>query len=307
MEACSRVGIEGSDSEDVIEVVLGGGGIKGFGHIGFLKALARLRVKHGKFTGVSIGSLIAAFYTNGYQPDQIAEILLKELFTVSPARILRSMLVPSWLGFLCGDAGEGLVSIKSIIDDIVEKYQLTPNQNLRIIAYNLLGREPVVFEGVNYDLKVALAASCAVPLVMRPVWYGQTGFVKRWLTLLGSALKETDEGILIDGGIHHPAPGDFSKSRAIIAKLGFASQLPSSLCGPADMWFHMIELAGSQILNWYFEDPKDHIVVSIGAPDIACLSFGVPEQDLRRMVNRGYRSTVTSLRPAIRAGLVPTI
>lgn len=293
-------------SKEPIEFVLGGGGVKGLGHCGFLKGARELRVKRGRLTGVSIGSWIAAFASNGFEPEEIEEIFVKEIVSVSPGKILRAMVVPSWLGFLSDDAAAGFVSIKHIADDLVRRYNLRPNPDLRIIAYNLLGREPVVFEGEDYDLSVALSASSAVPLVMRPVWYGQKDFVSRWLTLIGSAFKITEKGILVDGGVHHPAPGDFSQQRAIIAKLGFTSQLPSRLLGPVDMWFHMLELVGSRLLSWYFPDPANHVVVPVGSPDVACLSFGIPEDDMRRMVSFGYDETIKHVKPAIKAGLVPT-
>lgn len=288
-----------------IEVVLGGGGVKGFSLSGFLKAILELRVKVGKVTGVSIGSLVAAFYTNGYTPEEIVEIFLDEIIRFSPARIVKSMLTPSWLRVLSGgDVGFG-VSIRSIVEDIVTKYELEPNENLRIIAFNLLGREPVVFEGPEMDLVTALSASCAVPLVMRPVWFGQSGLLSRAQALAGSALKATDQGLLVDGGMHHPAPGDFSKGPAIIAKLGFASELPSRLMNPVDLWFHMLEFSCSRLLDSVFPDPKGHIVVPVGSKDIACLSFGTPERDCRRMVEEGYASTMRHLPAAIEDGLVP--
>jgi predicted acylesterase/phospholipase RssA len=54
-----------------IDLVLGAGGVKGFGHIGVLRALHDLKVEIGSVTGVSVGSLIAAMYTNGLSLDQI--------------------------------------------------------------------------------------------------------------------------------------------------------------------------------------------------------------------------------------------
>lgn len=290
-----------------IEVVLGGGGVKGFSLAGFIKAILELRVRIGKVTGVSIGSLVAAFYTNGYSPEEIVEIFLEEIIRLSPAKIVKSMLTPAWLGMLTGgDVGFG-VSIRSIVEDIVTKYELEPNENLRIIAFNLLGREPVVFEGPDMDLVTALSASCAVPLVMRPVWFGQSGLLSRASALAGSALKATDQGLLIDGGVHHPAPGDFSKGPAIIAKLGFASELPSRFMGPVDLWFHMLEFSCSRFLDRVFPDSKlkGHIVVPVGSKDIACLSFGTPEPECRRMVEEGYAATMRHLPAAIESGLVP--
>ena len=45
-----------------IALVLGGGGMKGFAHIGVLRALEEAGVRPTSFAGTSIGALIAAAY-----------------------------------------------------------------------------------------------------------------------------------------------------------------------------------------------------------------------------------------------------
>src|SRR5262245_1437919 len=69
--------------QDTIEVVLGGGAVRGLGLIGLLQALEEHNVATTTFTGVSIGSLVATLYTNGYKPDEITEIFLKEIKAIS--------------------------------------------------------------------------------------------------------------------------------------------------------------------------------------------------------------------------------
>jgi NTE family protein len=56
-----------------IALVLGGGGLKGFAHIGVLAALAELRVEPSVFAGTSIGSLICAAHVNGMRTEEMAE------------------------------------------------------------------------------------------------------------------------------------------------------------------------------------------------------------------------------------------
>ena len=277
-----------------VEVVLGGGGVKGFSHVGFLKAIEELGIRRGTVTGVSIGSLAAALYANGYSPAEIEEIFLKELFSLNSSELARAMVTPAILSRFLGkpmDVGE-------IIVQMVERYKLEPKDDLRIVAYNVLARKPVVFEGTGYDLGTALSASCAVPMVMRPVWYGvgQSNLLGDALTLAKSALGQTTEGVLVDGGVHHPAPAEFCKGKAIIARLGFASRLPRFMMSPIDIGFHMMEFAASGLLDWFFPDPKDHIVVPVGCPDVACLTFGTPEGELKRMVDYGYEQTLAHLK-----------
>lgn len=280
-----------------IELVLGGGGIKGFGHIGFLKAIEEQQINTGKVTGVSIGSAVAALYTNGYQPEEITGIFLKELVRLSPNRGARGVRVRDML--------RGGINLKQMFEDICSRYELKPRRNLRILAFNVLNGKPVVFEGCRYDLSSALAASCSVPGVMRPVWYGQKDLASTVRTVVGSWRGRTSEGILVDGGVHHPAPGEFCKGPAIISKLGIARSLPSEWLSPVDLFFHMVEVLAYRLVEWYYPDPRNHLVIKTGMPNVACLTFGISEGKCLEMVEYGYRQALPQLEAAVKLGRVP--
>lgn len=284
-----------------IELVLGGGGIKGFGHIGLLSALAERKVSIGIITGVSIGSLVAAFYTNGFTPSEINRIFLLELMGLDPDSLKRTLHLPSILRLL----RYGFVDLGTLFKKIVEKYDLKPQPNLRILAYNVLKGEPVLFQGTDYDLARAISASCAIPGVMRPVWHGQKRTGKNGAPSVRCKHGESEDGILVDGGIHHPNPGEFSDGPAIISKLGFASRLPDRTLPLVDLGFHLLEMFWSVALDWYFPDPDNHLVITTGSPDVACLSFGLSPKKCRAMVNFGYRQACLSLDSAIRDGRIP--
>jgi NTE family protein len=55
-----------------IALVLGGGGIKGFAHIGVLKALEERGITPSLYAGTSIGAMIAAAAVGGMSPDDLA-------------------------------------------------------------------------------------------------------------------------------------------------------------------------------------------------------------------------------------------
>src|SRR3989337_2563289 len=52
-------------------LVLGGGGLKGFAHIGLLRAFEERGVRPSLVAGTSIGSLIAAAYCGGMTVDEM--------------------------------------------------------------------------------------------------------------------------------------------------------------------------------------------------------------------------------------------
>jgi NTE family protein len=55
-----------------IALVLGGGGMKGFAHIGVLKALQERGIRPALFAGTSIGAMVAAASVAGMSPDELA-------------------------------------------------------------------------------------------------------------------------------------------------------------------------------------------------------------------------------------------
>ena len=56
-----------------IALVLGGGGLKGFAHIGVIRALEERGIEPVLFAGTSIGALIAAAYAGGMSVIEMAE------------------------------------------------------------------------------------------------------------------------------------------------------------------------------------------------------------------------------------------
>jgi NTE family protein len=83
-----------------IALVLGGGGLKGFAHIGVLKAFEDLKIKPAVFAGTSIGSLIAAAYVGGMSVEGMAErarnLKRRDLFRLNRiGMVLERMRSPS--------------------------------------------------------------------------------------------------------------------------------------------------------------------------------------------------------------------
>src|SRR5437868_6255257 len=74
-------------SEPRIAVVLGGGGMKGFAHIGVLKALEEAGIRPALYAGTSIGSMVAASAVSGITPDELARraegLKRKDLFRIN--------------------------------------------------------------------------------------------------------------------------------------------------------------------------------------------------------------------------------
>lgn len=81
-------------------LVLGGGGLKGFAHIGVLRALEERGIRPSVFAGTSIGSLIAAAYVGGASVDEMAAraraLRKRDLFRINHfGMLLERMHCPS--------------------------------------------------------------------------------------------------------------------------------------------------------------------------------------------------------------------
>ncbi len=83
-----------------IALVLGGGGLKGFAHIGVIRALQERGIRPSLVAGTSIGSLIAAAYAGGMSVDEMTAHALsltkQDLFRIDHLHMVtKRMLSPS--------------------------------------------------------------------------------------------------------------------------------------------------------------------------------------------------------------------
>ena len=179
-------------------LALGGGGARGLAHIAVLEALDDMGTRPAAIAGTSIGALIGAAYAAGMSGKEIRRFVL--MLAHDRAEILRR-LIATRAGTFANLLNLGFGSA-TLVD--AEKFceQFLPEQvphdfgeleiPLLTVATDLYRREQAVFS--SGALKPALAASIALPAVMRPVVLA--------------------ERILIDGGATNPLPFEELRGRA---------------------------------------------------------------------------------------------
>ena len=73
-------------------LVLGGGGMRGFGHIGVIRAMERLGIRADEVVGTSMGAVVGGLYASGldsFRIEQVAaEIHLKDYFKLNLLKFL---------------------------------------------------------------------------------------------------------------------------------------------------------------------------------------------------------------------------
>jgi len=163
-----------------IALVLGGGGTRGFAHVGVIKALEAQGIVPDIIVGTSVGSAIGALYAAGYTGFQLQEMSIP----------MKQERVVDWSW-----PNRGLFTGKPLQDYINRAVKQAPLEKLRrpfaVVATDLASGEKVVFRSGNTGM--AVSASCAVPGIFQPVLINGRSYV--------------------DGGLVRPVPA--SEARAL--------------------------------------------------------------------------------------------
>lgn len=163
-----------------IGLALGGGGARGIGHIGVLKALEELGVKPDFIAGTSAGSIVGSFYAGGYSVEQM-EAIAKNL-RVKDVRDSKLIWKPS--------SSENIEQLleKSFNKEHVEYTDL--KIPFTAVCVDIKSGKELHFS--TGDLAKTVSGSCSVPGVFKPVIYG--------------------EYHLVDGGLLNNVPADVVSS-----------------------------------------------------------------------------------------------
>ena len=161
-------------------LALGGGGCRGIGHIGALKAFEELGIKFEYIAGTSAGSIVASLYAMGKSADEMIDIV---------KGIKKRDITRGSIPFLKPAKSERLEELLNKIygDVMVFSEMKVP---LSVVCTDLKTGKEVDFDYGN--VAKVVSGSCAVPGVFTPVVY---------------------EGMhLVDGGLRNNVPVDVVKN-----------------------------------------------------------------------------------------------
>jgi NTE family protein len=188
-----------------IGLALGGGGAKGFAHIGVLRALEQLGIYADIITGTSMGGFIGGLYAAGLSVDRIESVMRTTGFTVLAAR------EPSHLGMF--GKTKLIQALRKVLGNVTFE-QLS--RKFAVVAVDLEAETEVILD--TGDVVEALLATSAFPGLFAP--------------------EHRDGHYLIDGGALNNIP--FDVARHLGADYVIASDV-SSHRGPL---FHDPPLTG---------------------------------------------------------------
>lgn len=193
-----------------IGLALGGGGAKGFAHLGVLKVIDSLGVPINYIAGTSMGAVVGGFYAAGYSAEQIDSIAQSmdwsSIFNDRPERKMLSYAerwetgrfqIPLEINRFKFLPPSGLIAGQKV--SLLLSRQLLPSCEItdfdsltipfRCVAADLITGEEVVLG--NGSLAKAIRASMSVPSVFTPVAWG--------------------DSLLVDGGVVNNLPVDIVK------------------------------------------------------------------------------------------------
>lgn len=163
-----------------VAIVLGGGGARGFAHIGILKVLSEAKIPIDLVVGTSVGALIGALYCDDFKNQQL-ENELKQIRTYD---LLDLAILKLRAGLFTGRAIQNYLLNKLEARDfkaLKKKFVVT--------TVDINTSEHVILE--SGPIAPAVNASCALPPFFHPV------------QLYGRAL--------MDGGLIDPVPVSVAK------------------------------------------------------------------------------------------------
>jgi len=199
-----------------VGLVLSGGGASGLTHVGVLKALEENKIPVDYITGTSIGAIIGAYYSIGYTPAQIEEIVRANFFqsiTRGDLPVRYNYLIKqredfaSWFTYKFNLRDNYMKSLPTNVINsapidyyLMETFTGASNLNhnnfdslivpFRCVASDVLNKKSIVFK--NGDLPLALRASMSYPFYIRPI--------------------SMDGRLLFDGGLYNNFPVDVMSS-----------------------------------------------------------------------------------------------
>lgn len=270
--------------------ILGGGGIRGICYIGAFKALKELNVEINAIAGSSVGAVFASFYSVGYSPEEIKEIMYE--FSLNMFRDININLFSPDISM-----SKGEIFLDWLREKIEKKYYgenykkgenkpITFNdieQNLQILTVDLNTNTPYIFsKETTPDVEIAFAvrASASLPGLMKPVNF--------------------NDAILVDGDLIKSWPAwkvyeslNNKETRILEFRIE-GSRVSPDIKNPQDYINSLINtiwyLSTENIFDLYNENDRYDYVV-IDTKDVILFDFNLEDEIKNGLIEKGYNET----------------
>ena len=217
-----------------IGLVLGGGGARGYAHVGVLKKLEEMRIPYDYIAGTSMGSIVGGFLATGMESEELAQVVRDadwdDLFKDKTARqdLPFRRKADDELGLYGPKLGigkdssllpKGMVSGQKIIfmfESVASQRVNTKDFDQLPIPYRAIATDIVTGDMIvigDGEVSMAMRASMAVPGVFDPV--------------------RREDALLVDGGLVRNLPVDVARNMG--ADVVIAVDVGTKLAGKDDI------------------------------------------------------------------------
>lgn len=270
---------------DGVGLVLGGGGARGFAHVGVGRALSELGIPVDVVAGSSIGAVMGAGIAAGYSTEELNELVTTRFrglldYTVPVVSLIKGRRITAAITDFFGGTD---------IEDLLVPF-FCVSTNLTRATLNVHRRG---------DLASALRASVAIPGVLPPVPQGDD------LLVDGSVMNNLPAGLMRDTGVVgkiiavEVAPprgprvqGDFGLSvsgwRALRAKIGRGAD---AYPGLASVLVRSVLVGSMQERDRVVDEAIADLFLSLNLEGVGLLDFDDPEPVIRM----GYEAALPQI------------
>lgn len=249
-----------------IALVLGGGAVRGFSHIGVIKTLEAHGIVPDMVVGTSAGSVVGALYAGGYSGFELQKVAFQlEQETIG------DLVMPD-RGFVKGEMLQNYIN-KALQNRPIERL----NRPFAAVATELQSGEVMVFRRGNTGM--AVRASSSIPGVFQPVSIGGKEYV--------------------DGGLVSPVPVRIARSMGadIVIAVDISSKpRHGKVSDTIDIFLQAFNIMGQTIGRYELAEADVVIRPQIGA-------VGATEFDQKHLaIMEGEKAALAAL-PLIRSKL----
>ena len=283
-----------SKEDKKIGLVLSGGGLKGFGHLGTLYMIDSLNIPIDFISGSSIGAISAALYATGhsvYEIDKIAsDTKWKEIFSPSRKRSelhffqkkdnAKFQLAFNLRGFKPTSPisiTNGQYSYEHLIN-IFNNYVNVNNYDDLIIPFRCNATDIISGEEVIFDsgsIPTALRISTSIPTVFRPIEYNNQ--------------------LLVDGGLINNLPVNLVENLGaeyiISSNVMSQNKSKDEIVDVFNMVFKIIDLYGDK--NEQINLAKSDILVSPNLDKMNVIDYNI--RDIYKMKLSGKKAAYDNI------------
>ncbi|MBN3860596.1 patatin-like phospholipase family protein [Neisseriaceae bacterium PsAf] len=225
-----------------IGLALGGGGAKGFAHIGVIKVLQENHIPIQIVTGTSAGSVVGALFSYGFNAEGIQQILKDVGYTLMDFGLSSN-------GFIEGNKLRELVN-KNIDNLPIESL----TKKFGAVATDFSSGDVVMF--TKGDVGQAVRASSSIPAIFKPT--------------------EIDGRLYVDGGLTAPVP--VSQARSMGADVVIAVDISDKSVEETETfyqpnsWFSTIDQSVVILMNTQLKKELEQADVVI-RPNLTSIPF----------------------------------